>query len=368
MCRNFGSGANLSLRDSHKECLAAYAVHFLVFVVPVYAVRAVMAAKGLPPPCPPGYVEAGQGPVDWRPLNPLVFYDAVHYLFIAGSGYDTVYRTAWFPLYPLLVRLFGGTAAAAVFVSSAAFLFALLAAYRLGGRASVWALALGPLGMLANAVYSESLFLAITGWALVFLEERKHFGAAALLGLGCLCRPTGWAVLAGAALHLFFSRGGLRTAPAVLIPAALAGAVYPFYLWCKFGDPLAFTTAIGYHGRVFKMPLVGLAGDIAGIFSCDPFWEAWRGVVLFNLAGIFYLAAAVLAKPWLSLPYALFVLSAGVTGGRLPYTHGFLRYAAGFFPWCLSVKEGKTATWPVFIGAFMGIVVSFLLFMKSFIF
>ena len=356
------------MRDDLKVCLAAYAVHVVIFIVPVYAARAVMGAKGLPLPCPLGYVETGQGPVDWRPLNPLVFYDAVHYLFIAESGYDTVYRTAWFPLYPLLVRLFGGTAASAVLVSSAAFLLALLAAHRLGGRVSAWALALGPLGLLANAVYSESLFLALTGWALVFLEERKWMGSAALLGLCCLCRPTGWAVWAGAALYLFFFKGRLKIAFAVCVPAALVGALYPAYLWCRFGDPLAFTAAIGHHGRTFKMPLAGLAGDFAGLFSRDPFWDVWRGAALFNLFGLFYLAAAILANPLFSLPYALFVLSAGVADGRLPYTHGFLRYAAGFFPWCLYFKEGKAAVWLVFGGAYLGMVVSFMLFMKLFIF
>jgi len=57
------------------ECLAACVVHTLVFLLPVYALRAWMMAKGMPPVGPPPFI-AGNGWYDWQPLNPLVPYDA----------------------------------------------------------------------------------------------------------------------------------------------------------------------------------------------------------------------------------------------------------------------------------------------------
>lgn len=366
----WGERVRAALRSSGAlECLAAFAVHALVFLLPVYALRAWMAASGMDPPCPPNYVELGQGPVDWRPLNPLVFYDAANYLAVAAGGYRDTFQAAWFPLYPLLVRLFGGTAASAVFVSGAAFFAALLAARRLGGRASVWALALWPLGMLSVSAYSESLSLALAGWALVCLEGGRRPAAALLLGLACLCRPTGWAVLAGAGLRLL-AKGGWRAAVVTCAPAALLGALYPLYLWGRFGDPLAFTLVnFELQKRVFSLPWGGLAGDLRGVLlpAGNPFWETWSPVAAVNLAGLFYMLAAVLAEPLLSLPYAALVLCTGVADGHLPHFHGLLRYAAGFFPWCLAVRSGPAGRVFTALGAGLGVLVSLRLFFKEFV-
>ena len=291
-----------------------------------------------------------------------------HYLFIAQNGYDSVYRTAWFPLYPVLIKLLGGTAASAVFLSGASFFLALLAARRLGGRPSMWALALWPLGVLSVSVYSESLFLALTGWALVFLREGKKPRAAALLGLACLCRPVGWALLAGVGLELA-RRQGWKPALAVCVPAALIGFLYPLCLWVRFGDPLAFTAFnIERQKRWFGLPLVGLTGDVERLISPpgDFPWEEWRLPILVNLPGFLYLAAVLTARPLLSLPYVLLVLSTGVHGPHLPYVHGFLRYGAGFFPWCLAVRDGVAGRAFTVFGALMGAAVSVCLFFKEF--
>jgi len=350
------------------ECLAAFAVHALVFLLPVYALRAWMMAKGMLPVGPPPFI-TGDGWYDWRPLNPLVPYDAYHYLFIAQNGYDVVYRTAWFPLYPTLIKVFGGTAASAVSLSGASFFLALLAARRLGGRPSMWALALWPLGVLSVSVYSESLFLALTGWALVFLREGKPSCAAALLGLACLCRPVGWALLAGTGLELA-RRQGWRSALGACVPAALIGLLYPLSLWAKFGDPLAFTAFnFEYQKRYFGMPLLGLGYDLVQFLNPpgDYPWEEWRLPILVNLPGLLYFGMALAARPLLSLPYVLLVLSTGVHGPHLPYVHGFLRYAAGFFPWCLAVRGGVAGRAFTVSVALLGAAVSVCLFFKEFI-
>lgn len=351
------------------DCLAAYAVHALVFLLPVYALRVWMMAKGMSPIKPPPFMTYEGGWCDWRPLNPLLFYDAIHYMFIAENGYDTVYRTAWFPLYPVLIRLCGGTAASAVFISGVSFFLALMAARRLGGRPSMWALALWPVGLLSASAYSESLFLALTGWALVFMREQRTLRVAVLLGLACLCRPVGWALLAGVGLELA-RRRGWKPALGACVPAVLIGLLYPLCLWAKFGDPLAFTAFnFEYQKRYFGVPLLGLGYDLVQFLNPpgDFPWEEWRLPILVNLSGLLYLSAALAAWPLLSLPYVLLVLSTGVHGRHMPYIHGFLRYGAGFFPWCLAVRDGIAGRVATLMGALLGIVVSVCLFLKEFV-
>jgi hypothetical protein len=347
-----------------KRELAAVLLAFLVsraaFLGPAYAFWLWHKARGLPPPAPPGYVETGQGPLDWRPLNLLVFYDAVHYLSIAWNGYDSPYRTCWFPLYPLLIRAFGGAAASAVFVSNAAFFFALLAARRLGGPRAMWLTAFNPVGLLTSAVYSESLFLALFGWMLVLLESGRRREAALLAGLAALVRPTGWAAAAGAVLALAWRRD-LRGAAEAAALAGLVGAAYPLYLWLKFGDPLLFVRANGaWFGRELSMFPAGLLADLAAWEGKDFGWRLQFGV---NLFGFPLLLMAAKARPAFGLPYALSVVFFPVMWAYAPSVLGLLRYAAGCFPWCLKGGSAMLA-----VHGALGVFVSFLLAGKNFIF
>jgi hypothetical protein len=110
------------------------------------------------PPAPSWYADAKQGrPLDRKSLNALYFYDATHYMKIADQGY-TLPETPWYPLYPLLIRVFGGTPAAAVALSNILFLVGLLALYRLGGKKAVVLACVSPIAIVFSAIYSESLF------------------------------------------------------------------------------------------------------------------------------------------------------------------------------------------------------------------
>ncbi|MEW5932316.1 MAG: hypothetical protein AB1816_01835 [Bacillota bacterium] len=344
------------------EALQAFLLGRVLFLLPAYAWWYSFRLRGLPVPAPPGYVETGQGWLGWDPLNLLVFYDSVHYLSIAAHGYTHPVLCCWFPLYPLAVRVLGAGALAAVLVSNAALFFAVLAARRLGGRTAMWAMALNPVGLLTSAVYSESLFLALTSWAMVWAEEKKPLRAAVAAGLAALTRPVGWAVLAGLAASLVWRREW-RSGAVVACLGGVLGVLYPVFLWTRFGDPLLFAHANArYFGRSVEWPLAGVLRDLA----------AWNGMgvsekllVGLNLVGgTCLLWLAVSAKPWVGAAYALLVLGAGVNrSGYVPATHGLLRYAAGCFPWCL----GTTGRMLPYL-AVMGMVVSLLLAGKLFIF
>src|SRR3954462_694982 len=110
---------------------------------------------------------------------PLARWDAVWYLGIAHGGYDGM-STAFFPLYPLLVRgitpggdpgglLLAGYFVALVALAGALLLLRMLVQLELGAevaRRTVWLVAFFPGALWLGVPYSESLFLLLSVGAL----------------------------------------------------------------------------------------------------------------------------------------------------------------------------------------------------------
>jgi hypothetical protein len=127
-------------------------------------------------------------------VAPFARWDSVWYLAIAHGGYDhEPSRTAFYPLYPLLVRGLGfvirSDLIAGVLVSLVAFGVALvllqrLVALELGdgpARLTVMLLAFCPMSYFFSAVYTESLFLALSVGC-IYSARLGRWGAAGILG------------------------------------------------------------------------------------------------------------------------------------------------------------------------------------------
>jgi hypothetical protein len=187
----------------------------------------------------------------------LARWDSSWFLRIAQDGYigHDPARTAFFPLYPLLIGalghvLGGHTVLAGVIVSllacaGAFVLLERLATLKLGpevARRAVLLLAIFPTTLFLGAVYSESLFLLLSVAAFL-LAERGRFGAAGVAGgFAALTRPVGLALVPALALIAWRSRDRPRALAGVAIVPALF-ALYPLVLWLWIGHPLAFLGA-----------------------------------------------------------------------------------------------------------------------------
>lgn len=132
----------------------------------------------------------------------LTAWDGAFYRDIARHGYGAVEARdglRFFPLYPLVARLFGGSDLALVLLTNLAMLAALalvaaVAADWCDDRTAervVWLVALGP-GALASVMgYAESLFL-LAAAACCFAARRNHAVLAAAAGfVAALARPVG---------------------------------------------------------------------------------------------------------------------------------------------------------------------------------
>lgn len=132
-------------------------------------------------------------------------WDGYWYTTIAARGYWTQQSTAFFPLYPLLIK--AGTLVigphwllSAMVVSQVAALGAfvgvgLLAAHETGmtegARRAIWVFAAYPLALFLTAPYTEGLFVAWAAFCL-FFARRGAWRWAALCGFFAgLTRPTG---------------------------------------------------------------------------------------------------------------------------------------------------------------------------------
>ena len=232
------------------------------------------------------------------PLGPGGFlghwarWDGAWYAEIATEGYGerAPASTAFFPLYPMLVKLGtalgGGPALWGVLISLASTLFALFFVYRIAekvyharaARAATLCLAFFPTAFFLNALYTEALFLALTAGTLWAALVRRDFLIAGLLGgLAAATRNVGVLLLVPLlfewARHRreFGSPGILRMA---LVPAGLLA--YAAYLWARFEDPLVFARQQGdYWNREISGPLatLGDAWRAAGVgmeYVSDP--------------------------------------------------------------------------------------------------
>ncbi|MGB9185478.1 MAG: mannosyltransferase family protein [Solirubrobacteraceae bacterium] len=308
------------------------------------------------------HAPAGEAAFSMRALGPVGYvlagsvyrFDSGYYLGVAAHGYGAASagRLAFFPLYPLAIRivsaLTGSGVMAGFLISAAAFLVALVLLHRLtelelGRRAAgatVLLLAFSPLSFFFTAVYSESLFLLLSV-ACVLAARQDRWRLACLLGaLATLTRPTGILLAVALVLVRVRARGGPdRSLAGVLaLPAALL-AYMAFLAASGYGWLAFFGAQSGWH-RVTSGPVAGLGSAI---------WSAARGLGRIAQGGTVY-------HPGLLGPFSqgaesvillavLGVMIAGtvIAARRLPLAYGV--YAAVVIVVCLSSPEIGQPLW-----------------------
>ncbi len=281
---------------------------------------------------PPGVV-SGFGWLGDLLAAPVARWDAAWYLVIAHDGYRpgigplAASRTAFFPLYPLGVRAISELAvppiAAGVALSVVAFAAALYGIHRLstlelgrldrslarpghGGdvaRLAVLVTAMAPMAFFFSAVYSESLYLALSVGVFWCARQGRWAWAAALGALASATRSAG-VVLVVPMLILYLYGPREDREPdfpdrawwrpryrvrrdvlwAVALPAGLAA--YMAYLALAGGVPLEPFHAQEVWNRHFAGPFVGVwDGARAAFDGARQLLSFQRTRVYFSEAG-----------------------------------------------------------------------------------
>jgi hypothetical protein len=226
--------------------------------------------------------------------NPLLAawgrWDAEHYLRIAMHGYSGT-EAAFFPLYPLLIRIVAGFTGshlvAGLIISNAASFLALLYLYKLVehqfnrhvAQRATFFVSIFPAAIFFSAVYSESLFLFLTVASFYYARERRWLTAGVFGFLAALTRAEGVLLTAPLLIEWIVAvkEGGreyLRYWFDDVVKPFIGMALVPFglltymgYLWVLDGDPLKFSHVQSHWGRAFAPPWVSVTSTIHKIAS-----------------------------------------------------------------------------------------------------
>jgi hypothetical protein len=331
-------------------------------------------------------------------LSPLLRWDAHWYIQIARDGYDPgtvegiarVGRPAFFPVYPMLVRLLGGFAStgaavlAAYAISAAALLAALYLLHRLVtlelgapvARATVLVVAFCPVAWFFSAPYTESLFLLESVGAVYAARTGRWATAGALAGVASATRNLGVVLLVPLlVIYLYNDRpeatvGQLlrRLAPArrpdrsiLWLGLAPVGLIaFSVYLRVAVGDAQAWRRAqifFGHQGVV--NPLEGIRrGAVAAFHAVEGTLPAdlrFPIVLEFGFL-VFAVIALVAIFRTLPAPYAVYSLAMLVPAVCNPVVDEPLRslprYMLVVFPiwmWLARACERRGVTNPALV-------------------
>jgi hypothetical protein len=321
-------------------------------------------------------------------LAPMGRWDSVSYLQIARAGYQSPLSTAFYPLYPLLVRIGSVVPVSPLIVgglfSSGAAVAALALLHRLArldlsadaATLTVLLVAWFPSSLFLSASYTESLFLLLTVLAVYAARTERWWAAGIAGGLAAAAHDNGVLILVP--LVLLYLYGPRPTSPTetasglrpryrlradalwlLIVPLGLMS--YMGYLWATRGTPLqSFVAQKDLYHHWFAGPFGGLAvafvhlphdisvvvqnrGSIVG--TGDPL--SWNAHELIDLSFVF-LAIAALVAAWRHVPRAYwmygfvslaFVLS---VPGKLEPMESFSRYMLPVFPLFMGAAAAMT--------------------------
>ncbi|MFA4820544.1 MAG: glycosyltransferase family 39 protein, partial [Candidatus Aenigmatarchaeota archaeon] len=219
-------------------------------------------------------------------LNPFAQYDATAYLYIAEYGYTAdfgSYRTGnyhWYPLYPLLIRVFSfiGYPLAAFLIANIASFFAvtmlwLLVRDELGKRAAsktIIYMLLFPTAFYFTMMYTEALFLFLSV-SMFYFAKKQNWIAVGIFGfLVSLSRMQGALLLIPVAYMYMrtvdFKLSKISRKALYLLGIPVGLATFMFYEYLITGDPLIQFKSAVMFGKQLSLPWTGFEFSLRAIF------------------------------------------------------------------------------------------------------
>ncbi len=333
----------------------------------------------------PAGVTTPYGPTGDVLAAPLGRWDSVWFMAIASDGYGGGAREAFFPLYPLVLKIagapFGSTLVGGALASTALLGVALVLLHRLVAldheravaRNAVLVTALFPMSFFFSAVYSEALFLALS-IAAVYAARRERWAWAGALGLlAATTRSAGVLLLVPLAMIYLWDAGRpslramrpLRADALWLLLVPLGLAAYCGFLALGGNDPLAPFRAQEVWFRSFAGPFVGAwEGLVAAVQGARQLLSGAREPVYFTPAGG---DPFVVARHNIELLVWLVLALVAVAGvlRRLPAAYGAYVVAALALPLSHPVAPQPLMSLPRFVAVLFPLAIWLALWMTG---
>ena len=289
----------------------------------------------------------GQDLVRWTDLSFLNIWgvwDSTFYLRIAEIGYNDTTILAFFPLYPLLIKLLnyivGNPYIAGVIVSNVCLLVACYYMYRLTALEedeetslnSVKYLLIYPTAFVLSGVFTESLYLMLIVMSFYYAKKGR-WPIACVLGLFlAMTRSIGVFLILPLAYEYIkskeFKLNRIKPDIALLLLIPLGFCMFMAYNFYLTGDPVAFMHSESAWGKQAGNPIIILYQGLAGMKI-----NAFIALAVLGLITVFYKKIGF--SYWLVGVYSIMVPLTASVGGM----H---RYSLAVFPlFILLAKLGK---------------------------
>lgn len=178
------------------------------------------------------------------------YFDGIHYLRLAKSGYVDTGTQAFFPLYPLLIRflshLSGGdiyqVGIAVSFLSLCISLYLLWLLFPSNKLNSTLSLLLFPTSFFLLGVYTESLYLALSLGFFLALKKNRLTIAAILASVASATRLVGVILIIIYLIKLYQERKTQTSFHSTILAliSAIGISSYLTFLYFRFHDPFMF--------------------------------------------------------------------------------------------------------------------------------
>ena len=331
-----------------------------VIVSHVAAAVAYLLGVGSTHPSPDSGLPIGRPTYTAGSWSGLYGWDADSYATLAAQGYPTTpgdHLDAFLPLYPLFMRVpmtVGlSPAVSGILISLIAQCVALIAIDMLvtherdarTGLFAIWLMALAPMGIFLDVVYTESTFIAAAAVSLYLARQGRLAAASVAAMVAGATRITG--IVLGPVLLLEWlvrqyrrrrAEGSLPPLRDLAVVPLFALPVVPFvlfslYLGAHTGDLNSYHEA--QTGSSFNhdlaLPWHGFLADWNQLTPDNTFYDTWWREVVYGLCGVGLCVAG-----WLDFRFprslALYCTLVFVLSTSITFWLSVPRYLLGIFP------------------------------------
>jgi Gpi18-like mannosyltransferase len=277
-------------------------------------------------------------------------WDGYHYLPIAEFGYYRIQEYAFFPLYPLLIKITsfitGSLLLSGILINIISTFFGLVFFYKLVileknitiALIAVLLLLVFPTSFFFITVYSESLFFLFTVLSFYFLKKERLFLSVLFSGIATATRPLGLAVAVAVFYQLIVlkkkknSKLNWSHLMGLSVISVFGLIFYMIFLFIQTGNPLTFLTVQSNWNRSIGWPWDGVLLNLLNIVSSPNIFYQSLAVVWEFLFFVFGFGIVLRSFRYLPTHYTLY----GLISLLLPLTTSslmsFPRFLLPIFP------------------------------------
>ena len=225
------------------------------------------------------------GSINYSFCDLFQLFDVEHYFNIALNGYVSDYLYAFFPFFPLIIRVFSVISTNTLFLIisicllnniatyiTSIYLYKLIEIYCPNNKNLIYSIWLySPVAFFTVIPYTEALFLLFTVISFYLYKEKKnYFVMGILIGLSVATRNVGSILFFTIFIGMVIKREKFINIIKTYIPATIISCLYPAYLYIHTGQWNRFMTIQSEQwGRVNSNFFTLIATDLNKLIHSD---------------------------------------------------------------------------------------------------